>query len=32
MVSAAAFYGTTGCSGVWDFVKFNWLALRAIEG
>jgi hypothetical protein len=31
-VSAAAFYGTTGCSGVWALVKFNWLAPRAIEG
>jgi hypothetical protein len=31
-VSAAAFYGTTGCSGVWTSTKFNWLALRAIKG
>jgi hypothetical protein len=31
-VSAAAFYGATGCSGVWASVKFNWPAPRAIEG
>ena len=31
-MSAAAFYGTTGCSEVWALVKFNCPAPRAIEG
>ena len=31
-MSAAPFYGTTGCSEVWALVKFNWPTPRAIEG